>query len=330
MPIRPLKTGFQVDVCVGGVRIKRTFPTYELARTNEKEFRKALKSGESILDVDGFTDHEFTLKSILRETYKRCWAGQKTARASLRNAERVVEIIGETEDIRKINLKTIDRLVDVLKLQGLANGSINRNLAALSKLITFSWERGMIPSKVKIPKMKEFQGRVRYLSNEEESAMITRMKQLGQEIYADVIVFLLDTGCRTGELWKLKEKDVSGDVVTFWDTKSGYARSVPLTKRAAEVSARILPSLGKDNKTYWNFLTYWHRAASDIGLAHDDQFVPHACRHTCCTRLIQRGVDIRAVMEWMGHRNIKTTLRYMHLSPNGLSFAKEVLELETR
>lgn len=40
----------------------------------------------------------------------------------------------------------------------------------------------------------------------------------------------------------------------------------------------------------------------------------HDLRHTFGTRVI--GVaDIRRVQEWMGHADIKTTMRYLHYAP---------------
>lgn len=53
-------------------------------------------------------------------------------------------------------------------------------------------------------------------------------------------------------------------------------------------------------------------------LSFDAQFTPHCLRHTCASRLVQSGVGIRVVQEWLGHKTIQMTMRYAHLSPTSL------------
>lgn len=53
---------------------------------------------------------------------------------------------------------------------------------------------------------------------------------------------------------------------------------------------------------------------------------PHTLRHTCCTRLILGGVDVKRVMEWMGHNAMVTTMRYMQIKPTALEDVLHVME----
>jgi len=48
-------------------------------------------------------------------------------------------------------------------------------------------------------------------------------------------------------------------------------------------------------------------------------------RHTFCSHLIMRGALVTAVKELAGHRDIATTMRYIHLAPSVLTHAIALL-----
>lgn len=51
---------------------------------------------------------------------------------------------------------------------------------------------------------------------------------------------------------------------------------------------------------------------------------PHRWRHTYATSLLRRGVDIHMVQRLLGHSNIATTIRYLHLSISDLATAVDM------
>src|SRR5262249_44731309 len=42
----------------------------------------------------------------------------------------------------------------------------------------------------------------------------------------------------------------------------------------------------------------------------------HDFRHFRATQWIKNKVDVRVVKEWLGHRDITTTMRYLHFAPS--------------
>jgi site-specific recombinase XerD len=70
----------------------------------------------------------------------------------------------------------------------------------------------------------------------------------------------------------------------------------------------------------------WNAVKKEVGLGNDKQIVPHILRHTCASRLVQAGIDLRRVQAFLGHQTIQMTLRYAHLATNDLDQCVAALE----
>ena len=149
------------------------------------------------------------------------------------------------------------------------------------------------------------------------------------------VIVLIDTGIRVGELQKLTIYDIQPEqgahgVIYLNDTKNGDNRSVPLTARAL-ASLQYLTKTTKHHEKvlgeYQLWITKsWNRVRKEMEKMDDPNFVPHILRHTCCSRLVQKGAPLKKVQMWMGHRTINTTMRYAHLGPQDLYDLPALLE----
>jgi len=118
--------------------------------------------------------------------------------------------------------------------------------------------------------------------------------------------------------------------ITIWETKTNQPRTVKMTKRVRSILAALkLRSADTSDKVFAHmserrFYRDWLEMREELGFTAD--LVIHTCRHTCCTRLLGAGVNIRTVMTWMGHSDIQMTQRYAHFIPRTLDEAVDALD----
>lgn len=214
----------------------------------------------------------------------------------------------------------IDELVSQFREIGNRNSTINRKLSALYRLLRKAERSGQIARLPTYLRLRERNSRVRFLTAEEEAVMFGAIG--ARNAHHELLCrFLVDTGARIGEALALKWGDIHNNTVTFWITKSGKSRSVPLTHRAAQAleAARAFGGNGPYAAiSYPNFKYNWNQARKDNRFTGDPHMVPHILRHTCASRLVQAGIDLRRVQTFLDHQTIQMTLRYAHLATNDL------------
>ncbi|MDI3280912.1 MAG: tyrosine-type recombinase/integrase [Bacillota bacterium] len=137
-------------------------------------------------------------------------------------------------------------------------------------------------------------------------------------------------GLRVSELTALRLADVRWDegALEVLHGKGNKQRLVPLPPPALEILSEYLrrrpatssPFLfvnrqGKQmNRSSVYFIV--KQLVRRFGL--DEQISPHRLRHTCATLLLEAGVDLRYIQEFLGHADISTTQIYTHVSRSRL------------
>ena len=76
-------------------------------------------------------------------------------------------------------------------------------------------------------------------------------------------------------------------------------------------SAYVFP--GKTRNGLEDIRERFNRALRESGI---EAFVFHDLRHTFASHLVMAGVDLMTVKEFLGHKDIKMTLRCAHLAPD--------------
>lgn len=266
---------------------------------------------------------DLRLSEALEQMLSEVWSKNRSGDRSYQQILRISEILKDPK-LSAISSAKIQKIREVLAADGLSVSTVNRYLAALSTLLYRAqrvWEA--IPKVPYIPKGREPEGRLRIVTPEEEAQLLALVPPL----MADYLSVLVNTGLRASEgrdIGGLVE--VSGDylVVTAAIAKSKKTRRIPMNPKVREVLKRHPRGFtGRISKDYLRF--HWNTAKAAMGLSDDPEFVPHALRHTFCSRLVQAGASLSAVQKLAGHASLLTTERYIHLRDSDLVDAVHLL-----
>ena len=319
------------DALFNGNRIRKRFATKEEAEAWEASVGQADLAGLPAAPT------QTTLGPFIEEHFEYLWGDDKARDHTYKRCQVVIRKIGADTPLVQLTEQRIAQFVTAEKQEGAANGTINRKLCVLSKVLKLALRLKLIKELPYIQKLREGQGRIRFFTKQEERKISNWFDHMGLDVTYHLVRFLLYTGARRSEGLKLSFRDIEWKAsdpvsVTFWDTKSGDARTIPLNALSAEAikamaqrqpdaapTARVFP-LPDDT-----FSGHWDAMRTALGYDEDHQFLIHTLRHTCASRLVQAGVDLRRVQKFMGHKTITTTLRYAHLAPGDLDIAAKAL-----
>jgi integrase/recombinase XerD len=142
-----------------------------------------------------------------------------------------------------------------------------------------------------------------------------------------LIEMLYATGMRVSELVSLPRAVLRGDrrVLTI-KGKGGRERLVPLNPAARDALDRYLGVAGRFDNSLWLFASKAVEGhVTRQGFAQDlkavaieagldpERVSPHVLRHAFASHLLDRGADLRAVQQLLGHADISTTEIYTHV-----------------
>lgn len=161
------------------------------------------------------------------------------------------------------------------------------------------------------------QERDRRLTEDEYQALIS-YKHVKDTHINKIVEFAVETAMRRGEIVNMQRKDRKGDTLHIPKTKTGVARTIPLSPRAVE----ILESLpARIDGSVWgvkpdSISQAFGRMCASLGIE-DLRF--HDLRHEGTSRLFERGWKIPQVAVVTGHRDWKSLKRYTNLKAEDLA-----------
>jgi len=220
----------------------------------------------------------------------------------------------------------IEKYMHLRGVEGVSNGTINRELALLKTMFykaIASEDYGLERNPVcKVDFLKEEACRERVLKPGEMRTLIEAAINPWGGYLPLFLVIALNTGMRKNEILTLKWEHVSfkgGYIeVTADRSKSRRSRRIPMNSIVAGELRKLKPAgehiffNPKTGSHIMHIKTAFKRACKEAGIVN---LRVHDLRHTAASYLVNEcGVDIVTVSKILGHTRIDMTMRYVHPS----------------
>ena len=304
-----------------GVRVFRRLPP---ATSRAQAIAYEAKLRQEIFDQRSLDRKpDLDLEACVDLWLKHTLAAKKDKRMPVQNAEHlrpfltgksardVATVVREAAKVWSAPRATIPSSVamNALTRAALSSATINRRFAVLKAALHYAWKQGWVAENLsgKISRLPEPPGREVYLTREQVKALARAMTT---RTGTAAVIMLAYTGLRAGELLALSTQDIGKDTLTVRQSKSGKARTVPLSRPTLGLLS-ALPLALSYQQLQWQF----RAARKAVGL---DHVRIHDLRHTTASWLINAGVDLYTVGKILGHSTPTTTARYAHLAQGTL------------
>jgi site-specific recombinase XerD len=192
-----------------------------------------------------------------------------------------------------------------------------------------------------LPSKKASHRTVTYLEPEEVRSVIAAVDPQSPHARRDraLLLFLYNTGARVSEVLAVRLRELRLDhprQVRLYG-KGRKERVCPLWPETAAALRQILDPQSPDEPAFRNargaVLTrdgvayllekYVRRASAMLPSLRTRRVTPHVMRHSCAVALLQAGVDVSVIRDYLGHASIATTSRYITAN---LKMKRDVLE----
>ena len=261
--------------------------------------------------------------------HREAWMNGSGATTTRINCNHALRILGDI-DVFSITTADFTRLSSDLKAEGKSKSTINRITSALRTVMSELQLNGFNIDAPAFKRQKEKQGRREYFTEDEMNLILNEAaKEPDFMLLHDSLLFAYKTGCRQGEMLKLKFDQVSFETgqLIFLDTKNGDDHEIPIHQSLVEVLQRRSHYSVDDYVFPWTnddqLRTEFYKVRDKLGISPDK--VWHTVRHTVGTELVSKGAPMRIIMSLLNHKNMNTTLRYAKVKDTAKQEALDLL-----
>jgi integrase/recombinase XerD len=236
--------------------------------------------------------------------------------------------------LTKVTRSVLEGFIQSLHEQGLSPRSQSRAISAIRNFFEYGTNQRVVEkdpsSLLEAPKLKRALPNV--LEPEEIQKMIDfiDLSKSGGERDKAIVELMYSSGPRVSELTTLETQHLHfDDQLVIFTGKGNKQRLVPMGRVAINqlfiyrehIRRNQRPKTGCEKYFFLNQrggkLSRTHifnlikKLATGVGIGRNVS--PHTLRHSFATSLVERGADLRAVQQMLGHESITTTEIYTHL-----------------
>ena len=254
-------------------------------------------------------------------------------------------------DIRDISKKHFIKLDERLKKEGRSENTVNHYFSLLKTFFNYAIKqkkyKGENPIKDITPyvidqkrreySMEEIERILKAAGRVEKEA---RDYAIFQKYAKRIILLLLYTGMRLGEVLNLKWDNIQDDKIILkrTETKQRKEKVIPLTDTIKNIleqfqdkgrkNGYVIPLRRRSGQTRAGWANSVIRKIRDYSGIKD--FIFHNIRHTASTLMVSealgKGVGLADIMKVLGHSQVETTMKYLHPDFDRMKKAMEALE----
>lgn len=228
------------------------------------------------------------------------------------------------------------------RLTSVQPGTVNKEVGAFSAACNYCRDElgWSVPNPAAKKKLREPEGRTRWISGEEAERLIDAARQNAKAPWlADFVQLCLYTGMRRSEATGLEWSRVDFGrrliLLESGTTKNGKRRTVPLHPMALEaLQGRLRWSREHSPESPWVFCNRKGERIQDMKksfrsarqAAGIEDFRQHDQRHTLASWMVMSGTELIKVRDMLGQSSVKMAERYSHLHPDALRAAVDNLK----
>lgn len=327
-----------LDYFLGDVRIRKSFGSSkeaaERALAELQEHNVVIEIPLAKPDEPAQADPSGMVFEKLCDYYLASKQGSKTPQSYRRDQVSINMLLKvfRRKPISAVTPFEVDQY-RIMRRKQVEPATVNRDVACLKHMFNLAvdWEFLKVNRIQRIKKLREPPGRVRYLTKEEEERLI---KCCAPHL-KPIVIMAFNTGMRRGEILNLKWLDIDfvNLLITVTKTKTHEIRRVPINWTLYDELQRITKSessyvfCDSQGRPYGDIKNSFIHARKLSGIV---DFHFHDIRHHFASWFIMKGGDIRSAQLILGHKDIKMTMRYSHLSNTHLLEAVRKMDSKTQ